>query len=299
MILGRLKGLTLTGLVFSILSILAGAIVRATGSGNGCGTSWPTCNGRVLPDFLTTAALIEYTHRALSGTLLIITVALFIYSKKNSLARITKRVINLLLFFVVLEALIGMTIVLLEWVAFNTSLPRLIAVPIHLVNTFSLLALYIVTYCIFASGISELNFYYNRRFIITCILFFMVAVSGSIAALSDFLYPSQSFIQGLAMDFNETSKILTRLRVLHPIISSTLLGWIFLEAKRLSEMENISSATYLKTLVLIVASLGVINVFININIVFSVLHLFFADLLWCLYIYANMEKSYNTKKESN
>jgi len=192
-----------------------------------------------------------------------------------------------------------MTIVLLEWVAFNTSLPRIIAVPIHLVNTFSLLALYVITYCILASGLSEINFYYNKKFIITCILFFLVAVSGSITALSDFLFPSQNFTQGLAMDFNESSEILTRLRVLHPIVSSILLGWIFLEAKRLSSRENISSAIYLKILVLIVSFLGVMNVLININIVLSVLHLFFADLLWGLYIYANMEMSYNIKKETN
>ncbi len=43
----KLHTLATAGLVTSILSILAGAIVRATGSGDGCGASWPTCNGRV------------------------------------------------------------------------------------------------------------------------------------------------------------------------------------------------------------------------------------------------------------
>ena len=31
------------GLFLSIVSILAGALVRATGSGDGCGATWPTC----------------------------------------------------------------------------------------------------------------------------------------------------------------------------------------------------------------------------------------------------------------
>ena len=44
----KLHRLATAGLVTSILSILAGAIVRATGSGDGCGASWPTCNGRVV-----------------------------------------------------------------------------------------------------------------------------------------------------------------------------------------------------------------------------------------------------------
>ena len=34
---------------FMILVILEGAVVRATGSGNGCGQHWPLCNGDILP----------------------------------------------------------------------------------------------------------------------------------------------------------------------------------------------------------------------------------------------------------
>ena len=35
------------GLILSIASILAGAYVRATGSGDGCGATWPTCKGLI------------------------------------------------------------------------------------------------------------------------------------------------------------------------------------------------------------------------------------------------------------
>ena len=34
---------------YSILVILWGAFVRATGSGAGCGSHWPLCNGVVVP----------------------------------------------------------------------------------------------------------------------------------------------------------------------------------------------------------------------------------------------------------
>ena len=37
------------GLLLSIASILAGAFVRATGSGDGCGATWPTCKGKIIP----------------------------------------------------------------------------------------------------------------------------------------------------------------------------------------------------------------------------------------------------------
>ena len=209
-----------------------------------------------------------------------------IFDKKNKVPNI----------IVIIEALIGMVIVLLEWVAFNTSLPRLFAVPIHLVNTFSLLALYVVTYCLLNSQLTELNFYLNKRFMLSCFLFFLVAASGSIAALSDFLYPSKSFTQGLIMDFTDSSQLLTRLRVLHPVVATTLIFWMFSEGRRLFVQEKILSAAYLITLTLIVASIGVINVITNINIILSISHLFFADLLWGLYIYSNMDKVYNSKK---
>ncbi len=59
--------LSLYGLVVSVFSIIAGAIVRATGSGDGCGASWPTCNGEIIPKFDTSSELIEFSHRSVSG----------------------------------------------------------------------------------------------------------------------------------------------------------------------------------------------------------------------------------------
>ncbi len=36
-------------LLWNVLVALWGAYVRATGSGAGCGSHWPTCNGEILP----------------------------------------------------------------------------------------------------------------------------------------------------------------------------------------------------------------------------------------------------------
>src|SRR5690606_41336818 len=41
--------LALTALIANTVVILQGAVVRATGSGAGCGSHWPTCNGTVVP----------------------------------------------------------------------------------------------------------------------------------------------------------------------------------------------------------------------------------------------------------
>ena len=111
-----LFNLSKTGLILSILSIIAGAVVRATGSGNGCGSSWPSCNGQVIPSLNSASEQIEFSHRSISGLLLIVTLVIFIKSFHPSVPNIQKKVIKYLTFFVLFEALIGAVIVLYECV---------------------------------------------------------------------------------------------------------------------------------------------------------------------------------------
>src|ERR1700750_375360 len=52
---------------YNILVILWGALVRATGSGAGCGNHWPLCNGQVVPLSPRVDTIIEFTHRCMTG----------------------------------------------------------------------------------------------------------------------------------------------------------------------------------------------------------------------------------------
>ena len=291
-----LFNLSRSGLILSIFSIIAGAVVRATGSGDGCGSSWPTCNGRVIPSLNSASEQIEFSHRAISGLLLIVTIAIFIKSFNNSVTSLQKKVINYLTFFVILEALIGAVIVLYEWVGMNSSIPRIAAVPLHLVNTFGLLAMYTVIFKLTQNPEIKISNLIDRKFKIITFLFILTGATGSIAALADVLFPSESFIAGIVEDFDSTSEILTRLRVLHPIVSTVLSFVLFNESKRLEDKFNLKT-NQIKILVIIGVTLGVLNVFININIFLSVVHLLVADLLWITYIYTSMQKSY--KKSLN
>ena len=54
-------------LIWHIVTILAGTVVRATGSGDGCGSHWPLCNGEVLPVAPSIKTIIEFTHRRISA----------------------------------------------------------------------------------------------------------------------------------------------------------------------------------------------------------------------------------------
>ena len=257
------------GLLLSIASILAGAFVRATGSGDGCGATWPTCKGKIIPALSDTSELIEFSHRSVSGVLLVVTLIIFAKTRKFQKDSLVRIVTNYLTFFVIFEALIGAVIVIFEWVGLNSSLPRIIAVPIHLVNTFGLLGSYAILYKILQDDLQNIKNMFNKNFLLISSLFLLSGATGSITALADVLFPSASFVEGFLADFDRTSEVLTRLRILHPIISSTLSIVLYVYATGIRKKYNVSVKP-LQILILIAVFLGVINVLSNIVLPLSI-----------------------------
>ena len=285
----KLISYTKLGIVLSILSILAGAFVRATGSGDGCGSTWPTCKGKVIPQLSDTSEVIEFSHRSVSGILLIVTLIIFIKSRNMSKGSIVRTTVNFLTFFVLFEAAIGAVIVLYEWVGLNSSLPRIIAVPIHLVNTFGLLACYAILYKVLLNNFKNIKQLWDRRFVFIAFLFLLSGATGSITALADVLFPSASFYEGLMEDFDRTSEVLTRLRILHPMVATGLSVALIIESRKVQKDYKID-VKFFQILVFIAVILGVLNVLSNILLLLSILHLAIADLLWITYIYVSMDK---------
>ena len=288
----KVESYTKAGLLLSIASILAGAFVRATGSGDGCGATWPTCKGKIIPALSDTSELIEFSHRSVSGVLLVVTLIIFAKTRKFQKESLVRTVTNYLTFFVIFEALIGAVIVIFEWVGLNSSLPRIIAVPIHLVNTFGLLGSYAILYKILQDDLQNIKNMFNKNFLLISSLFLLSGATGSITALADVLFPSASFVKGFLADFDRTSEVLTRLRILHPIISSTLSIVLYVYATGIRKKYNVSVKP-LQTLILIAVFLGVINVLSNIVLPLSILHLAIADFLWISYIYVSIDLSKN------
>ena len=285
----KLISYTKLGIALSILSILAGAFVRATGSGDGCGSTWPTCKGKIIPQLSDTSEIIEFSHRSISGILLIVTLIIFTKSRNMSKGSIIRTTVNFLTFFVVFEAAIGAVIVLYEWVGLNISLPRIVAVPIHLVNTFGLLACYAILYKVLLNNFKNIKQLWDRRFVFVAFLFLLSGATGSITALADVLFPSASFYEGLMEDFDRTSELLTRLRILHPIVAIGLSVALIIESRKIQKDYKID-VKFLQLLVIVAVTLGVLNVLSNIVLLLSIFHLAIADLLWITYIYVSMDK---------
>lgn len=61
----RLLGIITT--IAAYIIVLLGALVTETGSGQGCGKTWPFCHGQIIPGTLTIEGVYEYTHRISAG----------------------------------------------------------------------------------------------------------------------------------------------------------------------------------------------------------------------------------------
>src|ERR1035437_7342485 len=65
---------------YTVLVILWGALVRASGSGAGCGNHWPLCNGQVIPVSPGFHTIIEFTHRQMTVGATLLVVALLVWT---------------------------------------------------------------------------------------------------------------------------------------------------------------------------------------------------------------------------
>lgn len=103
-----LKWLAVATTIGMILILLGGALVTKTGSGMGCGRSWPLCNGKFLPTEITPELIIELAHRLVSGAVGFMVLVLSIWAwKAIGHIRETKFLSFLSLFFLVLQGLVG------------------------------------------------------------------------------------------------------------------------------------------------------------------------------------------------
>jgi len=203
--------------------IVWGAYVRATGSGAGCGSHWPLCNGAILPRSAGAATLIEYSHRLTSGIALLLVVALVAWVWRACRHGHPARTgAALSLFFMLTEAAVGAGLVLFELVADNASTARALFMAVHLLNTFVLLAWLALTAWWLSGGGRPIRRGHGRTLAAVaagCAALLLVGSSGAVAALGDTLFPSSSLAEALRADVSVTSHALIRLRVLHPVLA--------------------------------------------------------------------------------
>ena len=103
-----LKWFAVLATIGMLLILQGGALVTKTDSGLGCGRNWPDCNGSLIPKEITTAVLIEFSHRVVTGSVSIFILVLVVWTwRALGHIREVKFLGFLALFFLILQALIG------------------------------------------------------------------------------------------------------------------------------------------------------------------------------------------------
>jgi len=271
---------------FNLLVILWGAFVRASGSGAGCGSHWPLCNGEVVPRAPAVATLIEFGHRTSSGIALLLVVALVIGARRHFPPQHrVRRAAALAALFLVTEALIGAGLVLLELVASNASVARGLWVAGHLVNTFLLIGTLALTAWWAAAPPTRSSPRLSPvPFAVTLSLLIVLGMSGAVTALGDTLFPATSLIEAEAQTFSPTAHVFIRLRLWHPALalaSGACVAFTALYvARRVATRPTRRMAAAVAALYLVQIGVGLTNVWLLAPIVIQLVHLLLSDLIW-------------------
>lgn len=227
--------LSIWAFALNVVVILQGAFVRATGSGAGCGRHWPTCNGEIVPLSFTTQSIIEFSHRGLSSLVLLLGLWLLIRGWQLRNEQPGFRWFATASFvLVVVEALLGAATVLFELTGDNVSTARGIMVAAHLVNSMLLIGALSGTMVLAGKRPPAWPLKLSQQPLLTTVfglglaLMLVLMFSGGIAAMGNTMFPSENLAEGVAMDFDQESHPLVRLRILHPIIAVSVGVFLFI-----------------------------------------------------------------------
>ncbi|MGO8759857.1 MAG: COX15/CtaA family protein [Terracidiphilus sp.] len=276
-------------LVYFIAVILWGGLVRATGSGAGCGDHWPLCNGTLVQHAARIDTLIEFTHRISSGLSFFCVVALLWGTIAGTVrGHLARAAAVAAVAFTVIEAALGAFLVKLGLTAQSQSPLRAPYLALHLTNTLLLVAALTLTAHFlgrregFLAG--SIRFVAPFRAIAALVVLLVVGVTGSLAALGDTLFPASSLGTALSQDFSSTSGWLLRWRWTHPtvaLVACTFLIWLLIgAAQRSSRWDNRGLSALVLFLLACQYGLGVLNVLLLAPVWLQIVHLLGADVLW-------------------
>jgi heme A synthase len=174
--------------------------------------------------------MIEFSHRLSSGLALLLVIGLIIWAfRAYPAGHVIRQGAGAAMLLMIVESLVGAALVLFGWVAGDTSTARAIVVPIHLVNTFLLLAAITLT-AWWASGGLPLRFkghgWLGGALWAGFIGMLILGASGGLIALGDTLFPAATFAEGWEQKFDPNAPFLVQLRAVHPLIAILLGAYI-------------------------------------------------------------------------
>ena len=268
-------------LIYNVLVVLWGGVVRASGSGAGCGDHWPFCNGEIIPSNPALNTVVEFAHRVTSGIALPLVFFLvwqaFRLAPKGAAIRKAAVASGV---FIVLEAALGAGLVLFEYVAYNPSIARAVWMAGHLVNTLLLLgALALVAW--WASGGSVPRRVAPARAAgvgAALVSVLVLACGGAVTALGDTLVIGG----GLDPATDPVVATLVSLRLFHPAMAFVALGVVAASVwqNRGSGAAVAQRGTTVLALFVVQMGIGALNVSLMVPVWLQIVHLLVTDVIW-------------------
>jgi len=284
-------------LAYTVFVILFGAVVRVTGSGAGCGQHWPTCHGEIahLPQSIET--IIELTHRVTSGlSVLIVLVALGLTARALGWRHLATRGGLWSLGFLLVEALVGAGLVLLELVGDDASVLRAVVMTVHLTNTAALTLALSVAAWAFAKTEPTLGRGAPGQLgaiLLIGVTILVISGTGAVTALGDTVLPKgpvsaegAAHALGQAMGTAPGAHFLERLRGVHPLLAS--LGAVLL----LWQTDRLAAGLARRVfpwLVGLQVCAGLLNIWLSAPGWMQILHLGLANAVWLAFCFAALQ----------
>jgi heme A synthase len=287
----RIRLLSWSVLWLTVAVVVGGALVRATDSGAGCGESWPICGGQFIPDIGNYHTAIEVSHRLMTGLLGFALIGVFVlvrrdFQKEHRLRRAI-RAAGILL---IIESLLGASLVLFGWVELDASIARLIVVPLHLVNTFLLVGAMVMV-AFFASGGNGFRIDPGKRrdqLVLGGLgIVLIIGATGALNALADTLIQSDALRLSAPGEFLVTEPVLRQIRAIHPFVAIIgglglymLVRYLAVAAARPVRM----LALGIQGIVWLQFFVGLVNIALEVPLETQLIHLFVADVLWIAFV---------------
>lgn len=276
-------------LLFNLLVIIIGTVVRATNSGDGCGAHWPLCDGEFIPTAPSVARMIEYTHRLVSGidgplVLGLVAGAFMLFKKGHPI----RPAAIAALIFTGLEAWLGKTLVNHGYVAHNISAERAVWMALHLTNTFFLLTALTLS-AWWSSPTRERAKFQGQGamgvgLMFAFVLMIALGASGAVTALGDTLFPVRDHADAIAQSLSPGAHFLQKLRILHPYIAGSVGLYILLISGLAAHLRPSETtrrfAGGLAALFVTQIAVGGLNVFLKAPVLMQIIHLLMGDLVW-------------------
>jgi cytochrome c oxidase assembly protein subunit 15 len=297
-------------LAWTVVVVLSGAFVRATGSGAGCGDHWPLCNGAVVPLDPRVETVIEYSHRLLTGlmTPLLVIVSALTWratraGRPGTPARGARWLLLPVWVFLLTEAAVGAGLVKLGLVVDDASTARAVVMGFHLANTFLLLGatawLAWRLSDLAATGGRPLGWQSGGAWLVgllgaALVALLGVGITGAMVALGDTLFPAASHAEGIAQMQAHDVHITVKLRLLHPVLAIGVGALIAGIAARLrarypghTGVDRAAFWTISAYATQLIA--GFVNYWLLVPVWMQLVHLLLADVLWIAAILLALE----------